>query len=104
LTADELDGAYASVLLRAALGFSFLSAVADRFGWCGAYDQPHVAWGDFSRFVVYTGRLNWFVRRSVSPRIGAVGGLSQTEEQFMTKEVTWLGRTAALEVIFEVAG
>jgi uncharacterized membrane protein YphA (DoxX/SURF4 family) len=52
---------YAAVFLRAALGLSFLSAVADRFGVWGAYAQPHVAWGDFSHFVAYTGKLNWFV-------------------------------------------
>jgi hypothetical protein len=40
-----------TVFLRLALGFSFLSAVADRFGLWGAYGQPHVAWGDFARFV-----------------------------------------------------
>ncbi|HXE11232.1 MAG TPA: hypothetical protein VN633_03880 [Bryobacteraceae bacterium] len=33
---------------------SFLSAVADRFGIWGAYGQPHVAWGNFARFVNYT--------------------------------------------------
>jgi len=36
---------------RLALGFSFLSAVADRFGLWGAYGAPHVAWGDFGRFI-----------------------------------------------------
>jgi hypothetical protein len=46
---------YAAVFLRAALGFSFLSAVADRFGLWGAYGRSHVAWGDFPHFVVYTG-------------------------------------------------
>jgi hypothetical protein len=46
---------YSTVFLRIALGISFLSAVADRFGLWGAYGQPNVAWGDFSRFVAYTG-------------------------------------------------
>jgi hypothetical protein len=49
---------YSTVFLRIALGISFLSAVADRFGLWGAYGQPNVAWGDFSRFVAYTGKLN----------------------------------------------
>jgi uncharacterized membrane protein YphA (DoxX/SURF4 family) len=52
---------YAAAFLRAALGCSFLSAVADRFGLWGAYGQPHVAWGDFSHFVACTEKLNWFV-------------------------------------------
>lgn len=57
---ERLAG-FSSVLLRLALGLSFLSAVADRFGWWGAFGQPNVAWGDFARFVEYTGKLNWFL-------------------------------------------
>jgi len=51
------------------LGFSFLSAVADRFGLWGAYGQPNVAWGDFARFVAYTGKLNWFVPAILIPAL-----------------------------------
>ena len=58
-----------TVFLRLALGFSFLSAVADRFGLWGAYGQPHVAWGDFARFVAYTGKLNWFVPTTLFPAL-----------------------------------
>lgn len=59
---------YASVFLRLALGASFLSAVADRFGLWGSYGKPHVAWGDFARFVQYTGQLNWFLpHRVITP-------------------------------------
>ena len=57
---ERLPG-FSSVLLRFALGLSFLSAVADRFGWWGAFGQPNVAWGNFARFVEYTGKLNWFL-------------------------------------------
>ena len=52
---------------RLALGFSFLSAVADRFGLWGAYGAPHVAWGDFGRFIAYTAKLNWFVPQPIIP-------------------------------------
>ena len=52
---------FSSVLLRLALGLSFLSAVADRFGWWGAFGHPNVAWGNFARFVAYTATLNWFL-------------------------------------------
>jgi len=45
---------FSSVFLRFALGLSFLSAVADRFGLWGQFGQPNVAWGTFSRFVEYT--------------------------------------------------
>src|SRR5579864_2779250 len=39
---------------RLALGASFLSAVADRFGLWGPYGAKNVSWGDFAHFVEYT--------------------------------------------------
>src|SRR4030088_1424631 len=42
---------------RFALGASFLSAVADRFGVCGPYGAKNVSWGDFAHFVEYTGTV-----------------------------------------------
>lgn len=64
--------ASSSVLLRFGLGFSFLSAVADRFGLWGAFGEPHVAWGTFARFVAYTGKLNWFLPLAVLPAVAIV--------------------------------
>jgi hypothetical protein len=63
-------GNFSSVFLRFALGLSFLSAVADRFGWWGAFGQPNVAWGNFARFVASTGKLNWFFAARHDPGIG----------------------------------
>src|SRR5690348_3378716 len=48
-------------LIRVALAFSFLSAVADRFGLWGPFGVAGVAWGDFERFTAYTARLLWFL-------------------------------------------
>jgi uncharacterized membrane protein YphA (DoxX/SURF4 family) len=42
---------------RFALGASFLSAVADRFGLWGRYGAKNVSWGNFAHFVEYTGRV-----------------------------------------------
>src|SRR5258708_33857575 len=42
---------------RFALGVSFLSAVADRFGLWGPYGAKNVSWGDFAHFVEYTGTV-----------------------------------------------
>src|SRR5215467_14959156 len=42
---------------RFALGASFLSAVADRFGLWGPYGANNVSWGDFAHFVEYTGAV-----------------------------------------------
>lgn len=60
---------YASVFLRLALAASFLSAVSDRFGLWGPPGAPNVAWGTFTLFEAYTGRLNWFLPDAA---IGAV--------------------------------
>ena len=38
---------------RFALGASFLSAVADRFGLWGPHGAKNVSWGDFAHFVEY---------------------------------------------------
>ena len=64
--------AFSSIFLRLALGLTFLSAVADRFGFWGAFGAPHVAWGTFARFVAYTVELNWFLPRSVIPTLAIV--------------------------------
>src|SRR5258708_20353697 len=42
---------------RFALGASFLSAVADRFGLWGAYGAKNVSWGNFAHFVEYAGAV-----------------------------------------------
>ena len=42
---------------RLALGASFLSAVADRFGLWGPRGAKSVSWGDFAHFVEYTRRV-----------------------------------------------
>jgi len=60
---------YSSIFLRLALGISFLAAVADRFGLWGSFGQPNVAWGDFSHFVAYTGKLNWFMPSAAIPAL-----------------------------------
>ena len=54
---------------RLALGCSFLSAVADRFGIWGAHGAAHVAWGDFGHFTKYTATLNWFLPRPMIPAL-----------------------------------
>lgn len=61
-----------SVFLRLALGISFLSAVADRFGLWGAYGQPNVAWGNYARFVGYTAKLNWYLPAAMIPALAIV--------------------------------
>src|SRR5215510_8763128 len=63
---------FSSLFLRLALGLSFLSALADRFGLWGAFGQPNVSWGNFARFVAYTGKLNWFLPAAVIPALAII--------------------------------
>jgi uncharacterized membrane protein YphA (DoxX/SURF4 family) len=63
---------FSSVFLRLALGISFLSAVADRFGIWGVYGQRNVAWGNYARFVDYTAKLDWFVPAAMIPAVALI--------------------------------
>jgi uncharacterized membrane protein YphA (DoxX/SURF4 family) len=69
---------FSSVFLRLALGITFLSAVADRFGLWGAYGQPNVAWGNYARFVDYTAKLNWFLPAAIIPALAAIATVAET--------------------------
>ena len=88
-------GSFSSVFLRFALGLSFLSAVADRFGLWGQFGQPNVAWGTFSRFVEYTGRLSSYL----PPRMTLTLAVISTGAEILfglLLLVGWHTRTAAL--------
>ena len=69
---------FSSVFLRLALGISFLSAVADRFGLWGVYGQPNVSWGNYARFVDYTAELNWFLPAAMIPALAIIATAAET--------------------------
>lgn len=69
---------FSSIFLRFALGFSFLSAVGDRFGFWGSFGEPHVAWGTFSRFAAYTAQLNWFLPKGTIFTLAIVSTCAET--------------------------
>jgi uncharacterized membrane protein YphA (DoxX/SURF4 family) len=92
---DRVLRASSSVFLRFALGFSFLSAVADRFGLWGAFGQPNVAWGNFARFVAYTGQLNWFLPRATYPTLAIAATCAETLLGILLV-LGWQTRIAAL--------
>jgi uncharacterized membrane protein YphA (DoxX/SURF4 family) len=88
-------GSFSSVFLRFALGLSFLSAVADRFGLWGVFGQPNVAWGNFSRFADYTFRLNWYVPAGMIPTLAVIS--TGAEILFgLLLVIGWHTRTTAL--------
>jgi|SRR5579864_2675383 len=76
--ANRILGAFSSVFLRFALGFSLLSAVGDRFGFWGPLGEHHVAWGTFARFVAYTGQLNWFLPKGTITTLAIVSTCAET--------------------------
>jgi len=86
---------FSSVFLRVALGVSFLSAVADRFGLWGAFGEPHVAWGTFAKFIAYTGMLNWFLPESAARPLAIVATGAETALAIFLL-LGWQTRTAAL--------
>ena len=86
---------FSSVFLRLALGVSFLSALADRFGLWGTVGQPNVSWGSFARFVAYTGKLNWFLPESVIPALAITATFAEALLG-LCLVIGWYTRTAAL--------
>ena len=72
------SGGLSSVILRCGLGLGFLSAVADRFGLWGAFGQPNVEWGDFSRFLEYTHTLNWYLPADMIAPLGIIATAAET--------------------------
>lgn len=60
----------AQLLLRFALGLSFLSAVLDRFGYWGAPGGLNVAWGNMGNFLDFTQMLLPYLEKPVSDIFG----------------------------------
>jgi uncharacterized membrane protein YphA (DoxX/SURF4 family) len=91
---DRLKG-LTSLFLRLALGLSFLSALADRFGLWGAFGRPNVSWGTFARFVMYTGKLNWFLPEGLIPPLAIIATCAEGLLG-LCLVIGWHTRTAAL--------
>ena len=84
-----------SVFLRLALGISFLSAVADRFGFWGEYGRPNVAWGNYARYVAYTVKLNWFLPAAMIPALAIIATAAEILLGLLLV-LGWKTRTIAL--------
>ena len=92
---DSKFPGYATLLLRIGIGVGFLSAVADRLGLWGAFGQPNVEWGNFSRFLEYTHTLNWYLPAGMIPPLGVIA--SGAEILFgLLLVFGWRTRAAAL--------
>lgn len=58
---------YILLFIRLALGFSFLSAVADRFGLWGITGETNIAWGNIKAFEDYVLYLNPYLSNFFVP-------------------------------------
>src|SRR4051812_36533971 len=63
---------------RFAIGASFLSAVADRFGLWGPHGAKHVSWGDFAHFVEYTGAVTSLFPSSLTVSFARAATVAET--------------------------
>lgn len=91
----------AALALRITLAFSFLSAVADRFGVWGPPGKGNVAWGSFDAFLKYTGQLLPFMPPALIPACGwgaTVGEAVLAIELLIGWQLRWfaLGSTLLL--------
>jgi len=68
----------ARLFARFALGASFLSAVADRFGLWGPYGAKDVSWGNFAHFVEYTGAVTSLFPNSWAVSFAWVSTVAET--------------------------
>lgn len=59
---------YFALFARIAIAMSFLSAVADRFGWwTSVLGNENVVWGNMGNFITYTGVLVPWISKQVLP-------------------------------------
>jgi len=65
---------WALLYLRLALGVSFLSGIADRFG---LYKGRNVGYGNFAGFVQYTAKVNSFMPASMIPFLAWAATLAE---------------------------
>ncbi len=69
---------YSTLLLRVALGVTFLMAVADRFGLWGPPGTHNVSWGNFENFLGYTALLNPYLPAAWIPAVGWLVTVAET--------------------------
>ena len=65
----------AILIVRYAIAITFLSAVADRFGFWGLPGESNVAWGSWSNFLDYTALLNPWAPKAFVSVLGSIATL-----------------------------
>ena len=74
----ENGAEFVRLFARFALGASFLSAVADRFGLWGQYGAKNVSWGNFAHFVEYTSKVTSVFPSSLTVSFALVATVAET--------------------------
>lgn len=65
------------LLLRCALGITFLTPVSDRLGLLGAPGTGNIEWGNWENFINYTTTLMPFLDRSMVNIMGTIATISE---------------------------
>lgn len=68
----------AQLCLRWALGLTYLSAVADRFGLWGPNGSKYASWGDWRHFLLYAAALNWYLPAALQPSAAILATIAET--------------------------
>lgn len=66
-----------SFVLRVLIALAFLEAVGDRFGLLGPPGTPGVSWGNFARFIHYTGVMNSFLPAAMIPALAVLATICE---------------------------
>ncbi|QQD82530.1 DoxX family membrane protein [Bacillus siamensis] len=67
-----------TLYLRLALGISFLSSAADRFGIWGTPGKPNVVWGNIENHTDYVAALTPFIPDALVPIAGWIATIFET--------------------------
>lgn len=86
---------FAQLFLRMAIALSFLSAVADRFGFWGSPGSAGVSWGNWQNFVNYSNTLNFYL----SPKLGEIAAIIATTLEMVFAALLVLGFKTKLTAI-----
>ena len=100
---------YIKLFLRFGLGLSFLSAVADRFGW---YPAESSTWGNWAGFVEFTAVLNPWMPAASIPLVALVATILEIifgiclligfRTSFFAQLSAWLLLAFALAMTFSI--
>lgn len=65
------------LLLRGALGITFLTPVLDRLGILGPFGTGNIEWGNWENFINYTSTLMPYLDRSVTNIMGGIATVGE---------------------------